>query len=187
MQDLCHHLNDQERKQSNKEESKSVTHTSSLEAGVRTWAASRQEAPPGGGGAPLRICLELAVSTDPERTPSSQRMEAATVAGLPLRLVSPHWSFGREHPLLREPECTQQENLNLEGPLLQEKTNCDGVWHGAGLKLQTSRALIIRRRFRTQSRASDGSQEINRERTIPFPPPHLSSPGPLCPIAMCPN
>lgn len=186
MQALCHHLNDQERKQSNKE-SKSVTQTSSLEAGVRTWAASRREAPPGGGGAPIRICLKLAVSTDPERTPSSQRMEAAAVAGLPLRLVSPHWSFAREHPLLREPECTQQENLNLEGPLLQEKTNCDGVWHGAGQKRQTSRVLIVHRRFRTQCRAPDGSQEITRERGIPCPAAHLSSPGPLCPTATCPN
>lgn len=68
----------------------------------------------------------------------------------------------------------QQEHLNLEGPFVREKANHDKVWHRAGLKLQTSRALIIHRRFRTHPRTAEGSQERGGG--------PLSSPGPLAPL-----
>ena len=71
-------------------------------------------------------------------------------------------------------ERIQQEHLNLERPFIREKANHDRVWHRAGLKLQTSRALIVHRRFRTHPRTAEGSQERGGG--------PLSSPGPLAPL-----
>ena len=50
----------------------------------------------------LLLSLKATVSTDPERPSCPQRMGAAAMAGLPLRLPQPLWSFGPEHLLLRE-------------------------------------------------------------------------------------
>ena len=53
----------------------------------------------------LLLSLKATVSTDPERPSCPHRMDVAAVAGLPLLLPQPHWSFGPEHLLLREPSA----------------------------------------------------------------------------------
>lgn len=114
----------------------------------------------------LLLSLKATVSTDPERPscPHGRPPAPPAAASLELRTrASP--SQGAER--------AQQEHLNLEGPLIREKANHDRVWHRAGLKLQTSRALIVHRHFRTHPRTAEGSQERGGG--------PLSSPGPLAP------